>query len=430
MLKAGVSKQVVTPPTWVPYLTSSGNGTCAPFDGVHDELHARAMVLDDGANAICVLAVDAIGYDNSILGENRDFTRELRDQVSRETGLDRASVMLCATHSHSTPETIGLTSSRDVPGVSTWLDEHLSRLVNVVVDAYSKRVPVRAYSSIRSVQGVSRNRRIVLKDGTLDRRGDPPDPAKVDGTFPVDEDLFTLYLETENGDPFGVMLNYTAHPVVAMLLPSVSADYPGATSTRVEEALGGAVCLFTNGACGNVNSLHVSTNFEDVHKLGGLLAEAALLGISELKSEDILQEWMTHSATMEIELSPRPCPPLEQAQAALDLSDSRENRRMLRLARKVLDGPLHGEIQLMRLGRLIWLALPGEVFVETGISLKLAGATFVAGNSNGWLGYFPTRGAYEEGGYEVTPGVWSRVAPGSAELIEAWGKQMLGRLST
>ena len=62
------------------------------------------------------------------------------------------------------------------------------------------------------------------------------------------------------------------------------------------------------------------------------------------------------------------------------------------------------------------------------IALKLAGATFVAGNSNGWLGYFPTRGAYEEGGYEVTPGVWSRVAPGSAELIEAWGKQLLGQL--
>src|SRR5688500_9452532 len=56
-LKAGVAKREITPPIWVPYLTSSGNGTSAPFKGLHDRLHARALVLDDGKQAIAVLSV-------------------------------------------------------------------------------------------------------------------------------------------------------------------------------------------------------------------------------------------------------------------------------------------------------------------------------------------------------------------------------------
>jgi len=44
----------------------------------------------------------------------------------------------------------------------------------------------------------------------------------------------------------------------------------------VEETLEGAVCLFTNGAAGNVNSIHVTTNFEDVETIGRTLGCAAL----------------------------------------------------------------------------------------------------------------------------------------------------------
>jgi hypothetical protein len=59
------------------------------------------------------------------------------------------------------------------------------------------------------------------------------------------------------------------------------------------------------------------------------------------------------------------------------------------------------------------------------VRLKKSGLDFVAGNANGWLGYFPTLNAYNEGGYEVTAGVWSRVAPGSAEQLEEMCRQLV-----
>src|SRR4051812_8294550 len=67
-LRAGSASRDVTPPAWVPYLTSSGNGTSAAFKGVHDPLLARALVLDDGNAAAAIVAVDSIGFDNALLG--------------------------------------------------------------------------------------------------------------------------------------------------------------------------------------------------------------------------------------------------------------------------------------------------------------------------------------------------------------------------
>jgi len=84
----------------------------------------------------------------------------------------------------------------------------------------------------------------------------------------------------------------------------------------------------------------------------------------------------------------------------------------------------------MCLGSLKWVSLPGEPFVETGLALKNAGASFVVGYANNWLGYFPIRRAYDEGGYEVALGAWSRVAPGSAERLEEFANKILNKLKT
>ena len=419
MLMAGAAKRCVTPPTWVPYLTSSGNGTCEPFDGVHDDLYARALVLDDGRRSIAVLAVDSVGYDNAILGPDRNFTAELRSRIASRTGLTPEGVMLSATHSHSTPEMLGLTPFRDTEGIQDWLEAHLETLASTVTEAWEKRAAVRAYAGATQVPGVARHRRILLKDGTLNRDGALPPLEEAAGAWAVDEALNVLYLEASNGRPQAVMVNYSAHPVVAMLLPPVSADYPGALTASVESCLNGATCLFVNGACGNVNSIRVTTHFDDVSWIGRTLGTAALGEIDRLKKGPPLSSTNVACDTERLELDARPCPSLQDAEKAAARNPSYENRLAFRLARKLAEGPIQIEVQAMALGRLRWVALPGEVFVETGLAIKRAGAWFVTGNANGWVGYFPIHSAYEQGGYEVVAGPWSRVAPGSAERLES-----------
>lgn len=428
MLSAGAAKRRVTPPVWVPYLTSSGRGTCAPFEGVHDDLYARALVLDDGTQSIAVLAVDSIGYDNAILGLQRDFTGEVRSRIAAATGIEGDAVMLTATHSHSTPETIGLTPFRELSGIPEWLEGHLEDLVAVAVKAWERRVPVRAYAGAREVAGVARHRRIVLVNREVNRRGPLPPESEVAIPWERDEVLSVLYLETEEGTPCALLLNFTAHPVVAMLLPWVSADYPGAATVCVEEALEGAVCLFTNGAAGNVNSAQVATSFQDVEAIGQTLGRAALAEVSRLKEGHSLAEIGTGVCSEVAVLDPGPCPSMAETDQAVAADPSCENLRIHRLARKLAEGPIRAEVQAMGLGPLRWVSLPGEAFVETGLALKREGASFVVGYANGWVGYLPIRRAYDEGGYEVEVGPWSRVAPGSAERLEEVGKGLLKRL--
>jgi hypothetical protein len=65
-----------------------------------------------------------------------------------------------------------------------------------------------------------------------------------------------------------------------MLIPQVSADYPGAATAAVEAELPGAVCLFTQGAAGNINAPQVSAGFPEMEQIGKQLGLAAL-GIGE-----------------------------------------------------------------------------------------------------------------------------------------------------
>ena len=91
--------------------------------------------------------------------------------------------------------------------------------------------------------------------------------------------------------------------------------------------------------------------------------------------------------------------------------------------------PWEAEVQVIVLGRdLAWVALPGEVFVELGQSIKAASPfrqTHVAELANGSFGYIPNRSAYAEGNYEV---VSARCAEGSGEMLVTAAIRMLAEL--
>jgi putative membrane-bound dehydrogenase-like protein len=428
VLKAGTARSTITPPLEIPFLTSSGAGTNAPFKAVHDDLFARALVLDDGRQALALLAVDSIGYDNAVLGPGRDFTAELRQRIAARTGLQPEAILVAASHTHSAPETIGLTPLRAAPGARDWLEGHLAQLADTVVLAWQQRRPVRVRAGSVAVPGLQRYRRIVMKDGTLSRQGAVPPVADVAVPWRVDEMLHVIYLETMEGAPYGVVMNYTAHPVVAMLLPEVSADYPGAAAAVVEAALPGVTCLFLNGCAGNINAIAVATNFDDVAAIGGRLGRSAVECVQNLKAAPALTDTRLAVLSETCTLASRPAPALAEARREAEANPSPASGRRLRLAQKLEEGPIRAEVQAMALGPLRWVALPGEPFVETGLALKEAGASFVVGYANGYVGYLPIERAYKEGGYEVELGAWSRVAPGSAERLQVIAERLLARL--
>ena len=82
---------------------------------------------------------------------------------------------------------------------------------------------------------------------------------------------------------------------------------------------------------------------------------------------------------------------------------------------------LETEVQIIGMGDILFIGLPGEVSVEIGLSLKSKiknefgrADVFVITQANDWTGETIPDRAYEEGGSEPTT---TRLGPGSEEVV-------------
>ena len=106
------------------------------------------------------------------------------------------------------------------------------------------------------------------------------------------------------------------------------------------------------------------------------------------------------------------------------------NRRRLVLEalEKGESGPLKAEIHALRIGDFVLVSFPGEAFCQVGLRIKeqsQLGFTFVAGYSNGSVGYAPTAEAYGDEAYEDT---LTRLAPEWQGVYEKKALELIGKL--
>jgi hypothetical protein len=105
---------------------------------------------------------------------------------------------------------------------------------------------------------------------------------------PVDPEVGVIKVEDTNGQPRAVIMNYACHADVVCQNYAVSADYPGVACRKVEEAFGtNVLCLFVQGAAGNIESLIISsrrtgpddpfqTDYNSIERVGHLLSYEAI----------------------------------------------------------------------------------------------------------------------------------------------------------
>src|ERR1043166_6181205 len=91
VFRAGAATSNITP-----LLGSAIIGGFVPFPSthVHDELHARCLVLDDGTTKLVIVVCDLLGIDRLVSDETRAVLKE-------ELGLPPENVLISATHTHS-----------------------------------------------------------------------------------------------------------------------------------------------------------------------------------------------------------------------------------------------------------------------------------------------------------------------------------------
>lgn len=92
-LRAGAATSNISP--WIG-LSINGNMRDNKVAHVHDELHARAVVLDDGASRLAIVVCDSCMVPREVVADAKRLIRERSE-------IDPDHVLISATHAHSAP---------------------------------------------------------------------------------------------------------------------------------------------------------------------------------------------------------------------------------------------------------------------------------------------------------------------------------------
>ncbi|MDD5678155.1 MAG: neutral/alkaline non-lysosomal ceramidase N-terminal domain-containing protein [Kiritimatiellae bacterium] len=419
VLRAGIFKVDITPPPdFAEYCAADGHSA-----GIHDKLHARILFLNDGQKAALLIACDLIAIQ-------AEHVQAIRKAIARQLPVDANAIMVAATHTHSSPDTISLFNQTDAAYI-----EYLSaKIIAGACQAFAAAVDCRVSAGKGRLEGVSRNRRIKMKDGTVQAEWWHPDPSRIAGPAgPIDPEVGILKIEDSGGNPLALLVNYACHLTVTSRNRQYSADFAGHAMNILEKELG-TTAFFLNGACGNINPNKSDSTFEGSEQLGGLLAEAVRGG---LKDAQPLHSCALRVIREPITLNWRDFPTVAEAEKRVETCKTNLNELKarggdtisfaepeLKRSQKLLDllkGGLRNivtEIQAIGVGEAVFVTIPGELFAELGLAIKKGGRhVFVVGYANDYQGYIPTREAYAEGGYEVIPWPLSKLLPGTGEEI-------------
>lgn len=434
-LRLGVAEVDITPPVGAPLAGYYYNRDAI---GVHDPLHVKAMVLEQGRVKVAMAALDLVSLP-------RDIVVNARALVQQRIGLAPDHVMISATHAHTTPVILTNPSRYNLEGkdkeiAQAYTDSLAGKIADAIAAANAGLEPVEMRAGVGEEKTLSFNRRFFMKDGSIGWNPGKLNPQIARPAGPIDPGLPVLYFESPDGArPVAAYVNFGLHQDTTGGL-RISADFSYTLGQILKMAKGDSFFpMFTIGAAGNVVHLDVSRpdpqrSYQEASRIGAVLAGDVLKVIQTAPvastwpirvSDEVLHFPVPQYTQAEIDWATRTQATYNTAHAApfLDLVKA---ARILELNARH-GQPLDAEVQVFTLGNTVAIVgFPGEMFAEFGLQLKEDSpfaVTIVAEQANGALVYIPNRIAYEEGNYEPTA---ARLPAGAGEkLVDSALDQLL-----
>ncbi len=417
VFRAGAFAQDITPSQFP--ISVNGGMADVKATGVHDRLHARCLVLDDGKTRLAFAVCDSCMIPREVF----DLAKK---KASAATGIATSQMLFSATHTHSAPTVTGVFQSEPDNNYPTFL---AGKIAEGIIAANSRLAPAKIGWAVGSDPKQIFNRRWFMKPGTLlaDPFGNSTDQVQMNPGYqnpnldkqagPVDDEVSVLSVTSPQGKPLALLANYSLHYVGGN--PALSADYFGAFAERIGELLNADpsfVAIMSNGTSGDVNNVNFAGTApggrkpgEQIRVVADSVARAALAAVKTIQYRDYVT---LYGAEKEIEIGVRKPSrrAVEMAKGILAKANkpvlttqaeiyARETLLLEKYPAKV---PLI--LQAFRIGDLGVCAIPCEVFTEIGLELKKKSPckpTFTIELANGYNGYLPTPQQHRLGGYET-----------------------------
>ncbi|MCA9052557.1 MAG: hypothetical protein KDA75_01915 [Planctomycetaceae bacterium] len=419
--RAGAAAVDVSPRQFPVSLRS---GKAMDASAVHDPLHARAIVLDDGQTTLAIAVLDALGAPPEMLNEAKRIAAE-------RTGIPVERMLISSTHSHSTPPSNRTEGS---PGDVAYRQLLIDGLSQAIIEAHERLVPASMGVASHDLPEEVFNRRWFLKAGKMPvnpfgkmdlvKMNPGTSPAVLDRPAgPTDPELMILSLQDSRRKPQALLANYALHYVGGVQERHASSDYFGEFSRLMPSRLRAGpefVAMMSNGASGDINNIPFLVNrpprepFEQIGIVAGKAADAAYFAYKKIESHD--RNVTLDMVQREVDLRYRRPSEEDVAAArkvlALTEPDARSQlpkdaesyaRQTLR-AHEREEEVLTVTIQAIRIGEFSVVGIPFETLVEIGLEIKGRSPfpkTMVIGLANGRHGYLPPPEQHRLGGYET-----------------------------
>jgi len=419
-LRAGAAASNVSP--WLGLSINGGFGDHKATN-IHDELHARCLVLDNGESRLGIVVVDSCMVPREIFDDAKRL-------IEKEIGLAADHLLMSATHTHSAPAATPVFQSDPDPDYQQFLTR---RIADGVRRAAANLAPARISWGVGSVPNQVFNRRWRMQPGAV-----PPDPFggtndqvkmnpntadpnRIEPAGPTDPQICFISLVRTNGRPLALLANYSLHYCGGIGSGVISADYYGAFADRLQELLGAErqdppfVAIMSNGTSGNINNVDFRRGQAKQPPFGQLriVANDVATEVARVCKGLEYRDWVPLAARQtEIRLGVRQPKKdeIERAKSILAAAKGPQLRSGEEVyARETLlinDYPSHVQsiLQALRIGDVGIAAIPCEVFVEIGLDIKRESPfkpTFTISLANGYNGYLPTVQHHKLGGYET-----------------------------
>jgi hypothetical protein len=380
--KVGVATAKVTPDRPLPMAGYASRKELA--EGVEQDLFAKAMAIEDGGgNRVVFVTLDLIG----VLEE---FRAHVVEQVQTRHRLSPAALLMNASHTHCGPA-YGRAEARE------YFESLKSTVVELVGKSLERLEPATlSYSFARA--SVAMNRRTPTATGYRNH----PNPAG-----PVDHSVPVLSVRRPDGQLSAVIFGYACHNTT-MSFRKWLGDYAGYAQEYFEQDHPGVTALFMMG-CGGDQNPYPRSDLKYAKMHGRALATAVEAALEVNQSRPLHQRQLSG--------------PLAYAFETVDLAFTSADRP-----------PFPYPVQVIRFGGdLMLVALASEVVVDYSLRLKLelskpdGPVVWIAGYSNVYAGYVPSRRVLLEGGYEAESRPWD---PGLEERIVGKVHQVIGQLDS
>ena len=406
-VKVGFGETIITPPVG---MAMAGYARPNPSDGVHDDLHARSIVIEDGGGSAVVLMTLAI------INIDRSSFDQIRQGISKETGIPESNIVISCTHTHSGP----------AYGVEDpYAKTVITRSIESATTAWKNRVPARIGFGTGVARELGKNDRRMLYGGLH------PDPM-----------VGIIKVESLKGKLLGVAFNYGCHPSTLDLHSfKFTEDWPYYSIKGIREKAGKDVWVaFYQSAQGDVKVGYTAElsatgaqfpirTFEYAEYKGNMMVDAVMKVLPSIKTSTnadvaVAEKNFDFPARDGYRLTVEEAQKrADAAKAAMEDAEKRtdiygqrviDNFRVenylatLRLgAAKRFNNPDRAKTipilqQAVRIGDTVFVTFPCEVFSEIGLKVKQQSPmqkTFVLGLGGHMGGYLPTAEEFKEEGY-------------------------------